>query len=128
MIQNIYKKGYVLLATSVTIILISLAIGSYSRYSTSVTLEEFNKDLATLRGYWAVYGAKELNSSMRYNYYRLTSNNKLYDVDANQTTWSLARAFYDWNLTNTSNSGIKDDMLFHRTLEVDSNDKISSYN
>ena len=117
------KKAYILLTTTFVIFFIILSIGSFIKYSTTITSQEFHKDLAKIRGYWAVYGAKELNSSIGYSYYRLGSSDFLYDINATKVN----ATDYNWSITNSSKSGIKDNMIFKRVLTIgtDSNATMS---
>ena len=118
------KKSYILLTTSFIIFFIMLAIVSFIKYSTTITSQEFHKDLAKIRGYWAVYGAKELNSSICYKYYRLQNDNLLYEINGTK----INNTEYSWKIINSSNSGIKDNMVFKRVLKVSSDgNKTISY-
>jgi len=132
MINSNAKKAYVLLSTIFIIFFIILSIGSYVKYSTTVTSKEFHKDLAKIRGYWACYGAKELESDMTYKYYRLDSNISLYDIDVTRNPASWLCLFYctdnyTWNITNASNSGIKNETIFRRILKVNRYDYNQTY-
>jgi hypothetical protein len=94
----------------------------YIKYTTTVTTKEFHKDLAKIRGYWAVYGAKELDTNTSYPYYRLQSSDNLYDI-----TVAKSGTKYSWSIINDSSSGIKDDDIFKRTLTSSDNEKMESY-
>jgi len=134
------KKGFVLLTTSLVAIFIVMSIATYYRFSSDIISLEFHKDLAKIRGYWAAYGAKELEDEPSYKYYKLRNDIFLYEIatakDITRVPFLgyVTNAKYDWNIINTSNSGIKDDMVYHRTLkpfinlalEIDTN-KTKSY-
>ena len=111
------KKSFVLLTTTLIILFISLSIGAYVKYSTTVTLQEFHKDLAKLRGYWAVYGAKEVNASITYPYHKMTNDTNLYSISAIKTG-----SIYSWTIINDANSGIKNENVFRRVLTLDGTD------
>ena len=134
MIKSNMKKGYILLLTSLVSIFIIMSIGTYYKYTSSISLLEFHKDLAKIRGYWAVYGAKELEAEPVYEYYRFNNNSLIYKIETTKDIRSIPiigtiyKAQYDWVITNTQNSGIKNEMLYNRTLklfidggEIDSN-------
>lgn len=119
------KKAYILLLTSIMILILSLSIGIYVKFSTGLSSQEFHKDLAKMRGYWAVYGAKELNADMNYTYTRLESDIHLYDINAiagNDNNFS-------WQIVNDDNSSIKNDSVYKRTLRLKNGDsnKTESY-
>ena len=119
------KKGFILLNTSIAIIFMLLLVGTYLRYTTTVTSIEFQKDLAKLRGYWATYGAKEQEDNMIYVYYDSNLRNKIYDINVKYTYTTLSWPFsgkkdlkFSWELNATNNSGIDDNLIYTRTLEV----------
>ena len=121
------KKSFVLLMTTFLIFFMLLAIGTFIKYSTNITSKEFHKDLAKIRGYWAVYGAKELNSSFVYPYYRLDSNKTLYDINASKDTNVTVGNIYFWTIINDSSSGIKNNDIFRRDLNATDSNTTNSY-
>ena len=82
--------------------------------------QEFFKELATLRGYWATFGAKELEKDISYKYYTLDNQKEIYTIDVSKDNDK-----YSWKLREIS-SGIQDSELWHRVMEID-NDKIKFY-
>lgn len=94
----------------VVTLLISLLIGTYISINSVNISQEYYRDLAEVRGYWGAYGAKESNNT---NY---TYTYNIYKIEISRNGNK-----YEWNLTNP-NSGITNDDLFHRKLEVDIND------
>jgi hypothetical protein len=118
------KKAFTLMITTFVIFFIILTIGYYIKFNLNITSKEFHKNLATIRGYWAVWGAKENNANSIYKYYRLNENKQIYSIKAiknNNTT-------YKWELDTTNGkSGIEDDDLFHRVLKIDTDKKIEKY-
>lgn len=118
------KKSFILLTTTIVILLITLSIGAYIKYSTTITSQEFHNDLAKIRGYWAVYGAKELDVNLNYKYYRLTNSTLLYEIN----TTEINSGVYRWTIVNDINSGIKDNSVFKRVLTIGAdNNKTLSY-
>lgn len=116
------KKGAVIPITLTVVFLISMLVGSFMLYYAKITSREFHIDLAELRGYWAVYGAKELNvTNVNYNYSTLFSDNQLYRINITKNANS-----YNWNIINLG-SGIKDTDLFKRELNVTNSGNIISY-
>jgi len=127
MIKNNMKRGYILLLTSLVSIFIIMSIATYYKYVSTITSLEFHKDLAKIRGYWAVYGAKELETDITYTYYRLSENTFLYKIEAIADIDSITvpflgtvitKADFDWNIIDSSNSGIKDELVHKRTLKL----------
>jgi hypothetical protein len=117
------KKAFTLLITTFVIFFIVLTIGYYIKFNLNIASKEFHKNLATIRGYWAVWGAKEKGANSTYKYYRLGEDKQIYSIKAikNNNT-------YRWELDTTNGkSGIKDDDLFHRGLKIDTNKKITKY-
>ncbi|MEA2018210.1 MAG: hypothetical protein U9N59_07160 [Campylobacterota bacterium] len=86
----------------------------------SNTSREYFKSLATTRGYWGVYGAKELNASVEYKYKSFNNAVDIYTVKATKTVDE-----YNWTL-DAVNGGIKKEDIFQRKLKVlDSNTTLS---
>jgi hypothetical protein len=125
------KKAYVLLLTSFVILFMSLSIGVYIKYATASISHEFHKDLAKIRGYWAVYGAKETNSAVGYPYFALKTwshtsvgaDDGVYDIN---TTVGSDNNF-TWQITNDANSFIKNDSVYRRTLRIIDSNSTESY-
>jgi hypothetical protein len=107
------KRSFILLITAFTIFFIILAISGFIKYNIATTSKEFHKDLATIRGYWALYGARELNTSVVYPYYRLTSGDILYEINV-----SKSENDYSWTIINDGNSGVKNNDIFRRDLNA----------
>jgi len=138
MIKVKEKKAFILLNTSLVIIFILLLVGTYTRYTTKVTLMEFHKDLAKIRGYWGVYGSKELESSNTYKYYDSNLRNEIYDISVikepgtNKITikhpsYSILDKdidvyVYKWDIVNIDHTVIKSNLIFNRVLYVDKDD------
>ena len=129
--KNSSKKAYILMTTLFTIFFVIMAMGTFVKYTTTITLQEFHKDLAKIRGYWAAYGFKEYYDSSwtgsiprKYKYYRMTSDDVLYDIKADEQSGK-----YTWEIINSSSSGIKDADIFKRTITIDGSDssKMLSY-
>ena len=122
-----HKKSFILLSTTFIIFFIILSIGFFIKYSTSITSKEFHKDLVKIRGYWAVYGAKESESNMIFTYFDSNLVYKIYDINVTKTTTSTNK--YTWDIINTNNTSIKNDLIFTRVLTVNKtdNNKTISY-
>ena len=125
--NNINKKSFILLNTLFVIIFMMMLLGTYIRYSTTVVSMEFHKDLVKIRGYWAVYGAKESESNMIFTYFDSNLVYKIYDINVTKTTTSTNK--YTWDIINTNNTSIKNDLIFTRVLTVNKtdNNKTISY-
>lgn len=101
----------VLLITLMMMVLIGVYISMTSTYVS----KEYHRDLAEIRGYWAVYGAKELNlSNISYDY------DGKYSIDVNRTA-SLYK--WHWKLKPNS-SGITNEDVYPRELGL-ADDNIS---
>lgn len=122
--KNNMTKGYVLLSVMMVSILISLSIAGFMKYSAQITVKEFHKDLAKLRGYWGAYGAKELGSNHDYKYYRLSSPTFLYSIRGKSYP---ADGKYKWKIIDDENSGIKNNDIFRRTLYSSDGNKMEKY-
>ena len=123
--NTVSKKAFILLNTSFIIIFIIVLIATYTRYSTTVISVEFHKDLVKIRGYWATYGAKELENDMTYTYYDSNLRNKIYDIEVTKTTLAfcpICNNTYKWEILSTSNTSINDNLIFKRLLTVKRND------
>ena len=116
------RKGAVIPITLTVVFLVSMLVGSFMLYYAKIASKEFHRDLAEIRGYWAVYGAKELNiTDVNYTYNTLFSSNQLYKINTKKNGNIFA-----WNVINLA-SGIRDDDLFKRELNVTNNGDIISY-
>lgn len=111
------KKAYLLLTTSFIIIFITLTIGAYIKFSTSITSQEFQKDLATIRGYWAIYGAKEKNGNFVAPYYSFDGTHLLYEINASRDV----NGIFNWEIIER-NSTITNNSVYRRSLELKNND------
>lgn len=110
------KKAYILLTTSFILIFISLTIGAYIKFSANITSQEFQKDLATIRGYWAVYGAKELQNAYSFPYHSLDGSRLVYEINATKDG-SGASTRYNWAIIQR-NTSISNDDVYRRTLRT----------
>jgi hypothetical protein len=115
MIYTNKKNAYILLLTSTILVIMTFTIGGFVKYTSEVTSLEFHKDLAKLRGYWAAYSVKESNISNTFIYNRLGSADILYHIEATRVNDTNIT----WSITNSTNSGIQDDMVFKRTLVLE---------
>ena len=109
------KKAVVMPMVLIITLLMSLLIGAYLKYSSTRISDEYYKNLAEIRGYWGVYGAKELNiTSGQYQYNH-------YNIEVKKVTGTTS---WEWNLTIPSgkNSGINNSDLYTKKIVVDSND------
>ena len=97
-------------------LLISILIATYLGGSSVFVSKQYHRDLAEVRGYWGAYGAKELNSSVVYNY-------EYYDINVSK----LSDVTWEWNLTIPISSGIKNKDIYTRVMKIDSNKTITSY-
>jgi hypothetical protein len=136
------KKAVTLIITLFTVLFVSFAIISFMYYSSSNQTNQYQKDLAELRGYWAAYGAKERDNGVAdgndilYYYHFLNSVNErgndtnfLYivrGVQLNDTQSTFEIRESERNNINT----IRNNDIYIRTLEINGNnvyDEIVSY-
>lgn len=107
------KKAFAIPLIFIVIFLVSLAIGGFIYHYSSTISKEFFKDLAMSRGYWATFGAKEINQDMTYYYRSLDLSQETYNIKVTKNSLK-----YNWELIEI-NSGIKNSELWRRTLNID---------
>jgi len=105
----------------VIVFFVSMSIGSFMYITASNTSKEYFKSLVTKRGYWGVYGAKELNSTVEYKYKSLNGLVDIYTVKVVKNTDE-----YTWTLADI-NGGMKNEDIFQRKIKVQDSNKTLSY-
>jgi len=115
------RRAFVMPMVLVITLLISALIGSFMVNSSTSLSHQFYRDLAEIRGYWASYGAKELNiSSISYSYNH-------YSIDVER----IDNYSWEWNLSIPAgeSSGIDSGDIYTRKIELNSSDpnRVKSY-
>jgi hypothetical protein len=135
------KQSFVLITTLFTIFFVTLLLGGFSYFSSQTISKDFHKDLATLRGYWATYGAKELNigidDNITFQYWQIknitidgfasdwdapaNAQFRAYEINVTRESDSNNEAIYTWFVNqdgNMDNNTTLEGGLFYQTLRV----------
>jgi hypothetical protein len=114
------RNAVVMPMVLIVTLLVSILIGTYLTSTSTHISKEFYRDLAEVRGYWGAYGAKELNSSVTYKYRDMLNSQDIYNIKVTKNS-----NVYSWVLAPINNSGIDNDDIYTREIEINS---ISEYN